>query len=50
MQKTIKDFQRLGSKGQNGLKFALYWGYIPLMLYFGIKTVNWENFTSQQPM
>lgn len=41
MQKTIRDIQKIGSKAQNALKFAMYYIYIPAIVYMGIKTVNW---------
>jgi|LakMenEpi03Aug12_release.lakeMendotaPanAssembly.Ray.scaffolds.fasta_scaffold4046156_1 hypothetical protein len=41
MQRTIKDIQQFGLKGQKVLKFTLYYAYIPVIIYLGIKTVNW---------
>jgi hypothetical protein len=41
MQRTLKDIQKLGSKGQHILKFGFYYFYIPIIVYLGVKTVNW---------
>jgi hypothetical protein len=41
MQRTLKDIQKIGSKGQHVLKFSLYYLYIPVIIYLGAKTVNW---------
>ena len=51
MDKTIKDIKKITNTGSKYLKTAIYYGYLPLILYLGFKTVNFDNFKQQaQPM
>jgi hypothetical protein len=50
MQKTVQDLKKLTSKAINLGKGFLYYAYIPVVVYLGIKTVNWEQFTNPQQM
>lgn len=38
MQKTIKDLSKMSNHSIHYAKKALYYGYIPLILFLGLKT------------
>jgi hypothetical protein len=49
MDKTVKDLKKV-SYGAFGLaKTAMYYGYIPLIIVLGLRTIKWEMLTSQGP-
>jgi hypothetical protein len=49
MDKTIKDLQKLSNSSVKVAKKVIYYGFIPLVIILGIRTVKLENFMNQQP-
>jgi hypothetical protein len=49
MQKTMKGMQKLGRVSYDVSKKAIFYGFIPLLIILGLRTVKLENFISQQP-
>ena len=47
LQTTIKDVKKLTDKSSNVVKGAMYYGFIPAILYFGLRTVDWNQFSQQ---
>lgn len=50
MEKTWRDLKKLSSTSMTYTKKAVYYGFIPLIVILGLRTVNMENFTGQAPM
>lgn len=50
MERTVKDLKKLGSASLKTAKKAIYYGFIPLVIILGARTIRLENFMSQQPM
>lgn len=51
MEKTMKDLSKLGNSSMYYAKKAIYYGYIPLIVYLGLKTTNLSSmFTEPPPM
>ena len=50
MEKTVKDLKKLTNSGSKYLKSSIYYAYIPVILFLGFKTMNWDNITGKQPM
>lgn len=50
MEKTWRDLKKLSSTSMTITKKAVYYGFIPLVVILGLRTVNIENFTGQAPM
>jgi len=50
MKKTAKDLEKLGEAAIKWVKLGLYYIYIPIVLYVGIKTVKMENFMNAAPI
>jgi hypothetical protein len=48
LQATVKDFKKVAGKSVNLVKGAMYYAFIPTILYFGFKTVDWAQFSPQQ--
>ena len=48
LQATVKDFRKVTDKSVNVVKGAMYYAFIPAILYFGLKTVDWAQFSPQQ--
>ncbi len=48
MQRTLQDIKKLSNNSQHVMKMFFYYGYIPLIVYFGIKTVDWSQFSNPQ--
>ena len=48
MYKTIQDIKKASNEGQKLFKGFFYYGYIPLILVLGIKTVDWQQFSNPQ--
>lgn len=48
MDGVIKDLKKIESQGMQIFKKVVYYGYIPLILYVGIKTVDWEALFPKQ--
>ena len=48
MQKTVQDIKKLSNQGQKTLKGFLYYAYIPVIVYLGIRTVDWQSFSNPQ--
>lgn len=44
-QSTVKDIKKLSNKSVNVVKGAMYYAFIPAILYFGVKTVDFNQFT-----
>lgn len=41
LQSTVKDIRIISNKSVNALKGAMYYAFIPVIVYLGIKTVTW---------
>lgn len=50
MERTVKDLKKIGDVSYKATKKAIYFGFIPLVLILGLKTVDWQNLFNQQPM
>ena len=51
MQRTARDLQKLADGSIHIAKKALYYGYIPLILFLGARTVRLDMLMGQgQPM
>lgn len=50
MEKTWRDLKKLSSTSMTFTKKAVYYGFIPLVVILGLRTVNLENFTGQAAM
>lgn len=48
MNRTINDLKKLNNQGQKVFKSFFYYGYIPVILFLGIKTVDWQQFSNPQ--
>jgi hypothetical protein len=48
LQATVKDLRKVSDKSVSVVKGAMYYAFIPAILYFGLKTVDWAQFTPQQ--
>ncbi len=48
LQATVKDMRKVSDKSVSVVKGAMYYAFIPAILYFGLKTVDWAQFTPQQ--
>ncbi len=46
----MKDLKKIGDVSYKAAKKAIYFGFIPLVLILGLKTVDFGNFMNQQPM
>lgn len=49
MQRTINDISKFGNKSIHYGKKAIYYGYIPLIIALGLKTVNLGAMFGEQP-
>jgi ABC-type arginine transport system permease subunit len=47
LQTTVKDVMKITDKSVNVVKGAMYYAFIPAILYLGIKTVDWNQFSPQ---
>ena len=50
MDRTIKDLKKYGASSYKVVKKALYYGFIPLVIIVGARTMKLQNFDIQQPM
>ena len=50
MEKTIKDIKKLGGSSLKISKKLVYYGFIPLVIILGARTVKLDNLMNQQPM
>ncbi len=50
MDRTIKDLKKYGASSYKVVKKALYYGFIPLVIILGARTMKLQNFDIQQPM
>jgi hypothetical protein len=50
MKKTYEDLRRVGSTALNISKKVAYYGYIPLIIILGLRTVNFDAMIMQQGM
>lgn len=48
MEKTIKDLSKAGTASYGILKKAVYYGFIPMVIILGLRTVKLEAFTGPQ--
>lgn len=48
MDGVVKDLKKIGTQSAQISKKLIYYGYIPLILYLGFKTVDWENLIPKQ--
>jgi hypothetical protein len=47
LKSTIKDISKISDKSSKAVKGAIYYAFIPLVLYLGLKTVDWKQLTQQ---
>ena len=50
MQKTIQDLKKATTQGEKIFKGFFYYGFIPIILVLGIKTVDWQQLSNPQQM
>lgn len=50
MEKTIKDIKKLSGSSLKISKKLVYYGFIPLVIILGARTVKLDNLMNQQPM
>jgi hypothetical protein len=50
MDKTIKDIKKLSNNSLKIGKKLVYYGFIPLVVILGARTVRMDLFMNQQPM
>ncbi len=41
LQTTLKDIEKLSNKSVNVVKVAMYYAFIPTIVYLGARTINW---------
>jgi hypothetical protein len=49
MDGVIKDLKKIETQGMHIIKKVIYYGYIPLILYIGFKTTDWQALFPKQP-
>jgi hypothetical protein len=50
MKKTIQDLSKIGSTTVNIAKKIAYYGYIPLIIVLGLRTIDFNAMMAQPPM
>jgi hypothetical protein len=50
MKKTLKDIEKMGNSTVGWIKTGIYYLYLPVVIFAGIKTVSWEQLAGGPPM
>lgn len=44
MDRTIKDLKSMAAKTYDYGKVVVYYGFLPTIIFLGLRTVHWERF------
>jgi hypothetical protein len=47
MKTTTNDLKKYAGKSWELAKGAVYWGYLPVLLFLGFKTIDWDRLKTQ---